>query len=407
MSNSFDKKFTSLCEWVRNNGGFVSEKIQLNGTSENRYIYALEDINENEKLIEIPKKCCISKDNILEIPDIKTIELSKLNDKGLLITVLLYNMKLGKDSFFYPYIKLLPKYHDYSYHPIFGFDAKTKERYSTLSPAFATSIEHIIKDIQNISDILSKPNAVFNEDDITYENIELCYLIALTRQWGQGLVPVADLFQHSNESNIILNINNTMSTTNKIKNGEIIYDNYGKKSDMHMLAIYGFIDNIEDNTKQRIYEVSLNMVESKDNFNILKNTLIKNYLETHKLFFLTKNGIQNDMIYLMRLATLSEKDFRLVDYNTNFYEKSISIDNECTTYRNLLNIIKQHSDKITDQEIENSKNIINSGLTNTVEYKIAKFVLIQKSIFDENAKLIITAWNNLLGSQIKYEIKLN
>ena len=82
MSNSFEKKFASLCEWVRNNGGFVSEKIQINGSSENRYIYALDDINENEKLIEIPKKCCISKDNILEIPDIKTIELSKLNDKG-------------------------------------------------------------------------------------------------------------------------------------------------------------------------------------------------------------------------------------------------------------------------------------------------------------------------------------
>jgi|688.fasta_scaffold142938_2 hypothetical protein len=407
MSNSFEKKFTLLCEWIRNNGGFVSEKIQIDGTSENRHIYALEDINENEKLIEIPKKCCISKDNISEIPDIKTIELSNLNDKGLLVTVLLYNMKLGKNSFFYPYIKLLPKYHDYSYHPIFGFDAKAKERYAALSPAFALSIESIIKDIQNIADILSKPNAVFTEDDVIYENIELCYLIALSRQWGQGLVPVADLFQHSNESNIILNINNTMSTVNKIKGGEIIYDNYGKKSDMHMLAIYGFVDNIEDNTKQRIYEVSLNMIESKDNFNNLKNTLIKNFLDSHKLFFLTRNGIQNDMIYLMRLATLSERDFRFVDYNTNFFEKSISIDNECTTYKNLLNIIKQHSDKITEQEIENSKNIIKSGLTNTIEYKIAKIILMQKNIFDENAKLIITAWNNLLGSQIKYEIKLN
>ena len=64
-------------------------------------------------------------------------------------------------------------------------------------------------------------------DEITY-----AYLIYNSYSWNNyGYIPFFDLFNHNNDFNVILNIDNikTLINNKDIEDGEQIYDNYGKE----------------------------------------------------------------------------------------------------------------------------------------------------------------------------------
>ncbi len=51
--------FTKLKKWINENGGYVSEKIKLVGKENDRTIVSISEIEDGEKIIEIPSKLYI------------------------------------------------------------------------------------------------------------------------------------------------------------------------------------------------------------------------------------------------------------------------------------------------------------------------------------------------------------
>lgn len=401
-----NEKFENLKKWIKENGGIVSDKISINCESENRHIYATEKIEKEEKILEIPPICCIKHSNSSDIKNLDSVK--RWNDisvRGKLATILFYHVALNKNSFFYPYLCFLPKYETFEYHPLYKyptFSNKTKE----LCQPIIDMLEILERDILQTQIILLEDNDVFPKEYVTYENIKWCYLLSLTRQWEIGMVPIADLFQHSNDSELILTRENIFKTNKEIQTGEQIYDNYGIKSDLVMYSIYGFIDKIEDKTVKRVFDVSLDFNEPKDNISKIRHIFYEK-IKTNRSFILSNNSLQNELIYLMRIASLSENDLKLIDINNEFYKNMISVDNELNTYRQLMNIIKGYENKFNDQIKKNIKMVLTTYDKNTPEYVIAKAMQYQIQIIDCSIKYIIVQWNKMLGSPYLYSISFD
>ena len=118
-SNIFDK----MANWIRKNGGFVSPSVKVVSSNidgiTSRSIYTIKDIKEKDSLMRIPLKCKIHPDLVYDIPNIdKWIQ----NDSKNMIKTqlfyrivisLVYQKSLGKKSFYYPFIRTLPKSTDF------------------------------------------------------------------------------------------------------------------------------------------------------------------------------------------------------------------------------------------------------------------------------------------------------
>ena len=236
-------------------------------------------------------------------------------------------------------------------------------------------------------------------------------MITLSRQWSVGLVPVADLFQHSSASGMALDVSTGttffMSTSKQITKDTVIYDTYGVQSDMKMLHGYGFVDDIENDTLQRFLPLTINISSGGSTLAKLKFMEATEYMKKNPIFVFTTNGIHEELRRLIRMSALSEKDFKNILIDTEYYKTMISVDNELSVYQNLFLLIKQQTDNFTDEEIKFSSFVSRTASPDTIEYKLAKAVLYQIKILDATIKHIIVGWNQLLGSPFKYDVVFN
>jgi hypothetical protein len=409
MSVTLDEKFANLIKWVRDNGGFVHDNLILKGTSENRYMCSSSDISEKEKLFDIPVKCCITPDTYNSIPNINE-EANKSTSEFKIVFALLYHLSLGSKSFYSSYCDILPRYSEFAYHPLYQYNDTLKESWSKISSLFVKTMDTLYQELDKMYKTFKECTAI-DSAFVTFDNIKWCYMITLSRQWSVGLVPVADLFQHSSASGMALDVSTGttffMSTSKQITKDTIIYDTYGVQSDMKMLHGYGFVDDIENDTLQRFLPLTINISSGGSTLAKLKFMEATEYMKKNPIFVFTTNGIHEELRRLIRMSALSEKDFKNILIDTEYYKTMISVDNELSVYQNLFLLIKQQTDNFTDEEIKFSSFVSRTASPDTIEYKLAKAVLYQIKILDATIKHIIVGWNQLLGSPFKYDVVFN
>lgn len=396
---SLEFKYNRLINWIRENGGFVNDKLAIGGDNQNRYIYLKQDIQKDELVIDVPMVCCILSE--------KYSQYCKNNHpQQNTIFGLLTELSKGDNSFYKPYLDILPKFIDFSYHPFYQFNDNTKIEWGKISSIFVKTVElqHVL--VNKVYDEL-KTNQYLDQSVVTLNNVKWAYLIAISRQWGHGLVPFADMLQHSNTSQMPLSQieSNIMKAPTLIKKNYVIYDSYGIHGDLKTLSGYGFVDDIENDDIQRYIPLDITITTDNNTLGVIKKTIIDKLLSSVSKLTLLKNGIHTEIIKLLRVYSLSDRDFKFIDLKTDFYTSPISIDNENGVMKNLLKLVHDQSKNITNDELTESVNVVKSTKDkNSISYKLAKAVIYQAKVINNTIKSVLLYWNKYLDSPFEFTI---
>lgn len=402
-SKKVNDKFELLREWITSNGGFINDKVSLKKLDiHNNAIVASDIIKTDEEIISIPQSLCI---DVNKFTDITGLEDNNYDLNFKMLVMLSIEMKKKEESFFFPYINLLPDYKSFSYHPIFKFNNTVAPKWKQISESVTQLIETQIQTIEKYTKLYRE--LVSDTDD---DYIKWLYLLVITRQWNSsGLVPVADLFQHSNMSTMLLTpIDNSNKFTTKadIAKNDMIYDNYGVYDDIMLYTTFGFIDKIEDNELGRFMKLTLNFNFDDSTFlNRLKQNELTLYMKQPKILYMTNLGIHNYVLEFMRIYCLNENDLKMINPSEQFYTKLISLENEARVYSTIMELIKKFKLSITKNDFDKCSKILKEHRKNSVEYHMAKLILDRGNIINGTVRTILTKWMTTL--QLPYDIKLD
>ena len=359
-------------------------KLEIHFYSDDyRGVIAKSDIAKNEIIMTIPKDCLISLEIALNTnygSKIGEIMYKELNSPKhcLLSSFLLYEEKNKKYKY---YFDLLPK--DFSNFPIFY--QKKELEYLKGSPFLQQIMENkedMKKDYNKLCEYL--PN--FNQ----FSFIKFCkarilissriFGISINRKKTDVLVPFADLLNHKRpkqtqwyyddnlESFVIQSIKN-------IKEGNEIFDSYGKKTNARFLLNYGFC--LDDNDTSE-YLLNVTFDEKCPLFETKLKIIFKNELEydykINRNFSLNNNFYESQIVELLSFLRfiLYEGDinklYNIINYSNEneteiniFYIPAITKELEIKVLKHLHSLCKKSLSKYPttfeqDQNLYNNKN---------------------------------------------------
>ena len=188
--------------WITNNGG-VFPKLYLKEYADSvRGVHTKDPISENEVIMQIPYKCCITVEMGKETPTgRKVIEnnFERKFDAPKHIFLMLFMMIDGENenSFFQPYYNILPE--SLSYMPIFW----NKDEYAWLKGSY------LLEQIQMRKNAIRGDYELMCAIDPSFKRFSLDYfawarMIVCSRNFGgvvngiktSAMVPIADMLNH-------------------------------------------------------------------------------------------------------------------------------------------------------------------------------------------------------------------
>lgn len=256
-SNPDQDKYKLMVDWLLE-GGSTFPKLSLKYYSyDYRGIHAASDIGPEETIVSIPYNYIMTTEVAKDGPLCRRITSSGclLRSKHSFLAVfLLEEREKGNQSFWYPYINILPV--KYANKPI-NF---TQEELSWLKGSFSLEKisqqrESLEEEYQNIISYVSEFRR-FSLDEFMWARH-----VVITRIFGmvigglktEGLVPYADLLNHKHPRDTKWTYDNfqnsfTVTTCRHHKTGEQVFDSYGRKCNHRFFVNYGFsLEENEDN----------------------------------------------------------------------------------------------------------------------------------------------------------------
>jgi len=305
----------------------------------------------------------------------------------------------------------LPRYKDYEYHPVYQYRPECKERWAKINEAATLSIENHV----NIAKMLFEEAKKYVE--VTEEEVKWFYLILLTRQWGGfGLVPFADNLQHSNKSTMYLG-NVVVEDVERVgfrvpkeglKKGEQVFDNYGICDEMVTYTSFGFIDEMHSDNIIRFYRLTLNnsmtVAHGLDNF---KEAEIKRIFKDQRFFHITNLILHPTIMEYLRIMNLNADDMKLIDPTTTYWKQVISMNNEGNVHMQLINLIKKGGLVAPKEAVDYAQRIMRKHKAGSVEWSLARLVVIRQDIVTKTLEKLIVSWVNQLQIPFKHTIHLD
>ena len=380
---NINENYNNLCDWISKNGGWVNPKLTIEQTEKfGKSIITTSDII-NEDIFIVPKSICLNPKN------------SGLNLDGIFeyrdqVIISLLKECQNPDTNWSPYIKLLPDLSSYLNHPLVVFyQNKLPNLSSTIFNRVSELYQSFMKffnDLKSYNDV----NNLFGQ----MPNFNECiwaFLTVITRMWaGSGLVPFADLLQHSNNSNIALDLkddNCKMTSKETIASGSVIYDNYLVQDDITLYVNFGFVEesettnlsiNFSFETRSPIIASVINSERQKLN---------------EKKIFISTQGINSDMMSFLRLHLLDHTDLKLVDLGEGFYNNIITLQNELRCLQKLKFRI---SHVLEQSEVDYANDNIDKFEPYSPEWSICKLVLNIQNLKSVNYKFIEDYWKSFI-----------
>ena len=380
---NINENYNNLCDWISKNGGWVNPKLTIEQTEKfGKSIITTSDII-NEDIFIVPKSICLNPKN------------SGLNLDGIFeyrdqVIISLLKECQNPDTNWSPYIKLLPDLSSYLNHPLVVFyQNKLPNLSSTIFNRVSELYQSFMKffnDLKSYNDV----NNLFGQ----MPNFNECiwaFLTVITRMWaGSGLVPFADLLQHSNNSNIALDLkddNCKMTSKETIASGSVIYDNYLVQDDITLYVNFGFVEesettnlsiNFSFETRSPIIASVINSERQKLN---------------EKKIFISTQGINSDMMSFLRLHILDHTDLKLVDLGEGFYNNIITLQNELRCLQKLKFRI---SHVLEQSEVDYANDNIDKFEPYSPEWSICKLVLNIQNLKSVNYKFIEDYWKSFI-----------
>ena len=217
------------------------------------------------------------------------------------------------------------------------------------------------------------------------------FLTVITRMWGgSGLVPFADLLQHSNNSTMALDLdgdNCKMTSKETITSGSAIYDNYLVQDDITLYVNFGFVEESE------ITNLSLNFSFETRSPIIASVINSERQKLNEKKIFISTQGINSDMMSFLRLHILDHTDLKLVDLGEGFYNNIITLQNELRCLQKLKFRI---SHVLEQSEVDYANDNIGKFEPYSPEWSICKLVLNIQNLKSDNYKFIEDYWKSFI-----------
>uniref|UniRef100_K3X8I1 SET domain-containing protein n=1 Tax=Globisporangium ultimum (strain ATCC 200006 / CBS 805.95 / DAOM BR144) TaxID=431595 RepID=K3X8I1_GLOUD len=219
-----------------------------------RGVVTLEDIATNEPMLQIPEKLVISERRCWEDPRLKDILEANRDvfsrDDPVLALFLVQEMLRGDDSFFEPYLSILPypeSIQDWSDDEL----AELRDR--RLVDAAKRRRSEIDTFYDRVFTLLdTKYPGVFPREQYTRDKFAFAWKTIQARTFGRrlpwtALVPFADCLNHRNvATKYDFNVDNNgmfrlfPSSTNTYAAGTEVFNSYGRRSNFQLLLDYGF-----------------------------------------------------------------------------------------------------------------------------------------------------------------------
>ncbi|CAD8056186.1 unnamed protein product [Paramecium primaurelia] len=310
-----------LLEWLKI-GKAIFPKIKIECYSEDyRGVNAKQTINAKELILFIPKSHMITLEMAKETSVAKKIiqfRLDLLSPKHSFLSTFLLQEKFRPNSFWKPYIDILPS--SYPSFPIF-FNNNDLEwlKGSQFLKQIKDKLSDLKKDYNDICNVVPE----FTQ----FQFHEFCWarMTASSRIFGiningvktDAFVPLADMLNHkrpkltswcySDEKQGFI-----IETDEKIERGQMIFDSYGRKCNSRFLLNYGFV--VEDNDANEV--VVIVEADQNDPLLQLKEESIKESLQWPKTFRLMmdtdETTVMEFMSYIRFLVIRDETQLKLL-----------------------------------------------------------------------------------------------
>lgn len=237
---------------------------------------------------------------------------------GFLTTYILQERLKGEESYYFPFIDILPK--TFENFPIF-FTPEEKE-WLKGSP-FLSQVEEKIEDIKADYDLICEKVPEYSQFTIT-EFSEIRMMVS-SRIFGMningkktdGFVPMADMLNHKRPKQTSWTYSDekagfVIEALKDIPRNEQVYDSYGKKCNSRFFLNYGFIVENNDGNEVPIKVYYPDSDDKKD----MKKEMINDFSDFKK-FRVTDNFSENVMHEFMswlRFVEYDENITLLIDY---------------------------------------------------------------------------------------------
>lgn len=260
---SISPEYNNLISWIRNNGGFISDKITPDESSEfNRIMLSNKTISKNELISFIPEKIILSSINpLLNSICRRAYGLYHSSDLEC-ITFFMTLDKFNKTSFFKPYYDYLPKF-DMGGVPT-SFSEKKLKFYEELEFDLYVGISnHKLQNAYN-----EEVEKILEEKGIKnpFEEFKYNYELVKSRNFARpgsdfffdlnSCVPFIELLNHDNNYNTDFEFDEKnkgfiLKAVRDINLGEELTLSYGNESNINLFVTYGFT------LKNNIYKNSM------------------------------------------------------------------------------------------------------------------------------------------------------
>eukprot|EP00178_Gracilaria_changii_P010501 TRINITY_DN305_c0_g1_i1.p2 TRINITY_DN305_c0_g1~~TRINITY_DN305_c0_g1_i1.p2 ORF type:complete len:471 (+),score=73.78 TRINITY_DN305_c0_g1_i1:4913-6325(+) len=339
VTNPAAKKSAKFVEWLRDNGMYLSElatwgrpmhplaiadETTDDGESSGRGLIAVKPILQGEAVFEVPYELIVTKEAAL-----RSLPLDDSVDDYIAIACLLISERAkGKDSFWKPYLDILPL--DEDLIPLFRW---SEEDLALLkgSPCIAAcqSLRLKLEDEFESANKLyfSKNREQFPEDVFSRGAWEWAFAILfsraimLTAEQRIALVPYADLLNHNPFCSNYIDVHNKLLLDRKVvalytdrPYGKMdqVFVTYGPKSNSDLLLLYGFVS---DRNPYDCVEIAVSLSDSDPLYEKKVAYLEQSGISSGSTTFpLYRDRYPMELIEFLRFCVADEEEFNNADF---------------------------------------------------------------------------------------------
>ncbi|GJQ13480.1 hypothetical protein GpartN1_g5271.t1 [Galdieria partita] len=354
-------------EWLRENGVYLSDKASWThaphrlviaeetkdeGEYSGRGLLSSRNVNLGEKILEIPEKLMLTRKLALET--FPTSVMAAIEDEYVSIALLLLHESMkGANSFFKPYIDILPKLDELN--PLFLWsneDLELLEGSPTLSACYQLR-EKLLREFTYLEKNIIPQIPTFVSRPIDFRQFQWAFGILFSRaicfpsSKRIALVPYADLLNHSpfcsayiDEERLPFRDNMTEAVVyvdRLYQPYEQVYVSYGPRSNQELLLLYGF--SLERNPFDFV-EITIGLDE-RDSLYTEKCQLLDCYGKSPQQSFpLYMDRYPVEMAEFLRFCCIDTENELEADFGT-----IVSGSNEKSALKKLSNYIVEQLEK--------------------------------------------------------------
>lgn len=329
----------NLVNWLEDNGMYLSEAATWgrprhpmaianettdDGESSGRGLIAVKGIVQGEPLFEVPFEVVLTKQRALEdIPELP----EDVNEYIAIATLLVLERAKGDDSFWKPYLDVLPK--DEDLIPLFRWSEEDMAllKGSPCIAAAASLRTKLASEFASAEDgIYSSNRDKFPAEVFTLEAWEWAFAILfsraimLTAEQRVALVPYADLLNHNPFCSTYIDVQEKQLTGKRFvmlytdrpyARMDQVFVTYGPKSNGDLLLLYGFIT---DRNPYDSVDLVVSLSEEDEIFERKKKYLEESGVNTTAIFPLYSDRYPMEMIEFLRFCVAGEEELDNGDF---------------------------------------------------------------------------------------------